>query len=94
MAKLREAVKDCTGGYDAGGDSFTEVRRLDPVDVGEQAVSFYLADPSTHPMWYTLVRQDSFLVLFASTTLNGKHGQVPTPLVAQQITKLQAAASG
>ncbi|MER6618018.1 hypothetical protein [Streptomyces xantholiticus] len=94
MAELRDAVKDCTGDYDGGWtDTFT-VRGLDPVDAGEQAVSFHLTGKSVVPMWYTVVRQGSVLVLFASTTLTGKDGQVPTPLVTRQITKLQAAASG
>ncbi|GAB2962843.1 hypothetical protein GCM10027280_59670 [Micromonospora polyrhachis] len=94
MASVRAAVTACGEGYAGGALTFTQVSTVDSVPVGDEAVSFQLVGRGTQPTWYTIVRQGSTLVRFASSTTSGQAGQVPTPLVVQQVMKLTAAASG
>jgi hypothetical protein len=94
IGELRTAVKDCAGGYAGGALTFTGVRQLDPVEVGDEAVAFHVTGRGTQPAWYTVVRQGPVLVRFGSSASGGRDGQVPSPLIVQQVMKLQAAAAG
>ncbi|MFG3497678.1 hypothetical protein [Streptomyces sp. NPDC047928] len=90
VAGLRAALPHCARGYTGDGRGTTAVTVLDPIDVGDEAVSFHTSGRGT-PTWYTVVRQGQVLVRFASSTASGMDGQVPAPLVVQQIMKLRAA---
>ncbi|MBC7271414.1 MAG: hypothetical protein H5T76_22350 [Streptomyces sp.] len=92
MADLRSAVAKCANGYEGGALTFTEVRRLTPVPVGDEAVSFHLSGRAT-PTSYTLVRQGSILVRLSSAVGTGGEAEVPQPVVVQQVMKIQAAAA-
>ncbi|GLW44583.1 hypothetical protein Stsp02_02450 [Streptomyces sp. NBRC 14336] len=94
LAELRTALKDCAKGYAGGALTFEEVRTLDAVDVGDEAVAFHLRGRGVQPQWYTVVRQGSVLVRFVSSASTGKDAPVPSPVVVQQVMKVQAAAAG
>ncbi|MFE6283318.1 hypothetical protein [Streptomyces sp. NPDC057877] len=90
MSDLRDAVAACAKGYSGGALTFTEVRKLTPVDIGDEAVSFHLTGRA-NPTSYTVVRQGSVLVRFSSAIGTGKEAEVPQPVVVQQVMKLMAA---
>ncbi|MFB8772918.1 hypothetical protein [Streptomyces broussonetiae] len=92
MSDLRSAVAKCANGYEGGALTFTEVRELTPVPVGDEAVSFHLSGRAT-PTSYTLVRQGSILIRLSSAVGTGGEAEVPQPVVVQQVMKIQAAAA-
>ncbi|MBQ1090691.1 hypothetical protein [Streptomyces sp. B93] len=92
MSDLRSAVTKCANGYEGGALTFNEVRKLTPVPVGDEAISFHLSGRAT-PTSYTLVRQGSILVRLSSAVGTGGEAEVPQPVVVQQVMKIQAAAA-
>ncbi|MFD0315154.1 hypothetical protein [Streptomyces flavalbus] len=90
MADLRAAVTKCASGYAGGALTFSEVRKLDSVPVGDEAVSFHLTGRA-NPTSYTLVRQGSILIRLSSAVGTGGEAEVPQPVMVQQVMKIQAA---
>ncbi|WP_236238856.1 hypothetical protein [Streptomyces sp. CC228A] len=90
MEGLRGAVRACGNGYTGDGRGTITVSPRDTPDIGEEAVSFHTAGRGV-PSTYTVVRRGPHLLRFVATSGKGGDVPVPTPVLVQQVMKLQAA---